>query len=194
MSQPIILASASPRRKALLGQIGIDCEVIPSEIDERPFEDEHPLNYVRRMAAEKAMAITERYPERIVLGADTDVIVDERILGKPADRDDFIETFSLLSGRSHQVISAVCVMRGEEGSLMISISEVEFRDVSEQQMRDYWDSGEPRDKAGGYGIQGLGAIFVRNIQGSYSGIMGLPLYETSELLREAGVAPLQGTA
>lgn len=192
MSQPIILASASPRRRELLGQIGVECDVIPSEIDEQPFRDELPFNYVRRMAAEKAMAITERYPDRIVLGADTDVVVDDRILGKPIDRDDYIAMFSLLSGRSHQVITAVSVMRGEEGSLMVSVTDVEFRKVSEQEMLDYWDSGEPCDKAGGYGIQGIGAIYIKHIQGSYSGVMGLPLYETSELLRGAGVGPLQG--
>ena len=192
MSHPIILASASPRRQELLKQICISCEVMPSQIDEHVHEDEHPLNYVRRIAAEKAMAITPQAPGRLVLGADTAVVRDSQIFGKPADHDDFIDMFSQLSGQSHQVISAVCLMRGQDGSIMVSVSDVEFREIGEQEMQDYWASGEPRDKAGGYGIQGLGAMFIKKISGSYSGIMGLPLFETAELLREAGVPLLSG--
>lgn len=192
MSHPVILASASPRRRSLLKQIGVTCEVMPSGIDEHVREDESPLDYVERMATGKAGAVAGKAPGRVVLGADTDVVLGSRILGKPADRDDFMEMFSLLSGQSHQVISAVCLVRGEQRGVRVSVSDVGFREVGEQEMLDYWATGEPRDKAGGYGIQGFGAVFIRKISGSYSGIMGLPLFETSELLREAGVPLLQG--
>jgi septum formation protein len=191
MSQRIVLASASPRREALLAQIGIDCEVMPSQIGEEAFENEAPLDYVRRMAEEKARSVAGIVPERIVLGADTDVVMQSRILGKPRDRDDFMEMFRLLSASTHQVITAVSLVHGEQSRLKTSISDVTFREVSEAEMLAYWETGEPCDKAGGYGIQGLAAMFVRAISGSYSGIMGLPLYETSELLRGAGIRLLQ---
>ena len=191
MPKRIILASASPRRVALLSQIGIDCEVMPSQIDEKARENEAPLEYVRRMAEEKAGSVAGLMPGRIVLGADTDVIMQSRILGKPRDKADFLEMFSLLSGNTHEVITAVCLVHGEQRSLMTSISEVSFREVSDKEMHAYWETGEPCDKAGGYAIQGLAAMFICAISGSYSGIMGLPLYETSELLRGAGIRLLQ---
>ena len=191
MSQRIVLASASPRRQALLAQIGIDCEVMPSQIDEEARENEVPLDYVRRMAEEKARAVARLMPGRVVLGADTDVIMQSRILGKPRDKADFMEMFSQLSGRTHQVMTAVCLAHGDQRWLKTSISDVTFREVSEEEMLAYWETGEPGDKAGGYAIQGLAAMFIRAISGSYSGIMGLPLYETSELLRGAGIRLLQ---
>ena len=191
MPQRIVLASASPRRQALLAQIGIDCEVIPSQIDEGARENEAPIEYVRRMAEEKARAVAGLVPGSVVLGADTDVVIGSRILGKPRDRADFMEMFGLLSARTHQVITAVSLVHGEECRLQTSSSDVTFREVSEAEMLAYWETGEPCDKAGGYGIQGLAAMFVRAISGSYSGIMGLPLYETSELLRGAGIRLLQ---
>ena len=191
MSQCIVLASASPRRKALLAQIGIDCEVMPSQIGEEARENEAPLDYVRRMAGEKARSVAGSVPGRLVLGADTDVIMQSRILGKPRDRADFLEMFGLLSADTHQVITAVSLVQGDRCRVKTSISDVTFRAVSEAEMLAYWETGEPCDKAGGYGIQGLAAMFVRSISGSYSGIMGLPLYETSELLRGAGIRLLQ---
>ena len=191
MPQRIVLASASPRRVALLSQIGIDCEVMPSQIDEKARENEAPLDYVMRMAEEKAGSVAGLMPGRIVLGADTDVIMQSRILGKPRDKADFLEMFSLLSGSTHEVITAVSLVHGEQRSLMTSISEVSFREVSDEEMHAYWETGEPCDKAGGYAIQGQAAMFICAISGSYSGIMGLPLYETSELLRGAGIRLLQ---
>ena len=191
MSQRIVLASASPRRAALLSQIGIDCEVMPSRIGEEARENEAPLDYVRRMAREKAASVAGLMPGRIVLGADTDVIMQSRILGKPRDKADFLEMFNLLSGRTHQVITAVSVVCEEQYWLKTSISDVTFREVSEEEMLAYWETGEPCDKAGGYAIQGQAAMFIRAISGSYSGIMGLPLYETSELLSGAGIRLLQ---
>ena len=191
MSQRIVLASASPRRVALLSQIGIDCDVMPSQIDEEARENEAPPDYVRRMAGEKAASVAGLVPGRIVLGADTDVIMQSRILGKPRDKADFLEMFNLLSGRTHQVITAVSVVHGEQYWLKTSISDVTFREVSEEEMLAYWQTGEPCDKAGGYAIQGQAAMFIRAISGSYSGIMGLPLYETSELLSGAGIRLLQ---
>ena len=191
MSQRIVLASASPRRVALLSQIGIDCDVMPSRIDEEARENEAPPDYVRRMAEEKAASVAGLVPGRIVLGADTDVIMQSRILGKPRDKADFLEMFNLLSGRTHQVITAVSVVHGEQYWLKTSISDVTFREVSEEEMLAYWQTGEPCDKAGGYAIQGQAARFICSISGSYSGIMGLPLYETSELLSCAGIRLLQ---
>lgn len=191
MSQRIVLASASPRRVALLSQIGIDCDVMPSQIDEEARENEAPLDYVRRMAEEKAASVAGLLPGRIVLGADTDVIMQSRILGKPRDKADFLEMFNLLSGRTHQVITAVSVAHAEQYWLKTSISDVTFREVSEEERLAYWQTGEPCDKAGGYAIQGQAAMFIRAISGSYSGIMGLPLYETSELLSGAGIRLLQ---
>ena len=191
MSQRIVLASASPRRVALLSQIGIDCDVMPSQIDEEARENEAPPDYVRRMAAEKAASVAGLVPGRIVLGADTDVIMQSRILGKPRDKADFLEMFNLLSGSTHQVITAVSVVQAEQTWLKTSISDVTFREVSEEEMLAYWQTGEPCDKAGGYAIQGQAAMFICSISGSYSGIMGLPLYETSELLSCAGIRLLQ---
>ena len=191
MSQRIVLASASPRRQALLAQIGIDCEVMPSEIDEGCRDNEAPIDYVRRIAEEKARSVAGRMPERVILGADTAVVIGPRILGKPRDREDFMEMFGLLSASTHRVMTAVSLVHGEQCRLKTSSSDVTFREVSEAEMLAYWETGEPCDKAGGYGIQGLAAMFVRAISGSYSGIMGLPLYETSELLRGAGIRLLQ---
>ena len=165
---------------------------MPADIDEAPFEGEHPLNYVRRMAAEKAMTISEMAPDRIVLAADTSVVVDDDILGKPSNRDDFIRMFTRLSGTRHKVISAVCAMIDQEGNLNTCVSHVDFREVSRDEMMAYWATGEPADKAGGYGIQQYGGIFVKNIAGSFSGIMGLPIYETVQLLQDVGVNPLEG--
>ena len=191
MSQRIVLASASPRRQALLAQIGIECEVIPSQIDEGTRENEAPIDYVRRIAEEKARSVAGRMPGRVVLGADTAVVIGQRILGKPRDRADFMEMFGLLSASTHRVMTAVSLVHGEQCRLKASSSDVTFCEVSETEMLAYWETDEPCDKAGGYGIQGLAAMFVRAISGSYSGIMGLPLFETSELLRGAGIRLLQ---
>lgn len=185
----LFLASKSPRRRELLEQIGIRFASLDIDLDEtwRPGED--PETYVGRLALNKAragralVASSSRLP---VLAADTAVVVGERILGKPCDSSEAAAMMRLLSGRTHRVLSAVAIV-GEEERQDISISEVRFRTVSAQEAAAYWESGEPCDKAGGYAIQGLGALFVANLRGSYSGVVGLPLFETARLLAEAGV-------
>ena len=186
----IILASASPRRLELLQQIGLNPVVHPAHIDETPFQSENARDYVTRMAREKAGAISSSFDENtVIIAADTSVIIDDHILGKPADFSAFQRMFRQLSGTDHQVYSAVCVTHGKRHEELLNISHVRFRNISDAEMLDYWNSGEPVDKAGGYGIQGLGALFVERIEGSYSGIMGLPLYETGILLKNAGLLP-----
>jgi septum formation protein len=181
----IYLASASPRRSALLAQIGVAHRVAPVAVDESVTGAEAPEKYVARLAALKADTLWEQLPGRQrlpVLGSDTTVVVDRTILGKPADEQDCIRILQLLSGRTHQVHTAVAI-RGARGSeVRLSVSDVTFRELSPAEMRAYWRTGEPADKAGGYAVQGRGAVFIRHIAGSYSGIMGLPLFETAELL------------
>lgn len=187
--KPIVLASSSPRRRDLLQQIGIPFEVIPAHIDEYCRSHESARDFVQRMAQEKARGIwdildpTER---RCVLAADTVVVIDNQILGKPVDQADAIRMLRLLSRRTHQVLSAVAVYDGTLRTAL-SVNEVSFRAVSEAEMQAYWATGEPADKAGAYGIQGYAAIFIRHLVGSYTGVMGLPLFETATLLREAGI-------
>jgi septum formation protein len=185
-AKPLIyLASASPRRSALLTQIGVPHRVAPVAVDESVAEAEQPADYVSRLAALKADTLWDslqadaRLP---VLGSDTSVVVDQTILGKPTDEADCLRILQLLSGRTHQVYTAVAVRSATGSDVRLSVSDVTFRDLTPAEMRAYWRTGEPADKAGGYAIQGRGAIFIRHISGSYSGIMGLPLFETAQLL------------
>ncbi len=192
MQPQLHLASMSPRRSELLRQIGVVHSIIKADIDETPHRGEHPKDYVIRLAQEKALAGQIQLGERghgLVLAADTTVVVDKRILGKPQDRDDALEMLQLLSDRSHLVYSGVA-LAGETIESRISETLVSFRKVTKNEAIAYWESGEPVDKAGGYGIQGLGSIFVAKIEGSFSGVMGLPLYETTQLLIKAGINPL----
>ncbi len=182
----LILASQSPRRAELLHQIGVDFRVEPAHIDETPHPGESPADYVVRMALEKARAVHSRHPGERVLGADTSVILDNRILGKPADREEGIAMLLALGGREHQVLTAVALAGAHQGQAL-SASRVRFRPIGHAEAARYWATGEPADKAGGYAIQGLGAVFVEHIEGSYSGIMGLPLFETAQLLADAGL-------
>ena len=185
----VFLASASPRRQALLTQIGIGYTLLHAGVDEALLPDESAGDYVRRVALEKVRAGRALLAEDAgspVLGADTAVVVDGRIMGKPRDRDEGIDMLLALSGRSHQVLSAVALAAGRE-AVRVSESRVTFRRLTQAQCAAYWDTGEPRDKAGGYAIQGRGAVFVSRLEGSYSGVMGLPVYETAELLREFGI-------
>lgn len=184
----LYLASASPRRRELLAQIGVRHAIIHATIDESPLLNELPADYVCRLSKSKARAgldaVRERgLTEKPVLGADTTVIAGSQILGKPADEAEAIAMLSRLSGTFHTVLTAVTVMSGEKSHTHLSESRVEFRSLSKAEMRAYWATGEPADKAGGYGIQGLGAVFVKAIHGSYSGVVGLPLAETAELLK-----------
>ncbi len=181
----------SPRRSELLRQIGVVHSIIKVDVDETPYKGEQPKEYVTRLAREKALAGQSQLEKRsgLVLAADTTVVVDDQILGKPSGRGEALEMIQLLSNRSHWVFSGVA-LAGDGIESMISASMVTFRDVSIDEARAYWESGEPVDKAGGYGIQGLGALFISKIDGSFSGVMGLPLYETAQLLTQAGIDPL----
>jgi septum formation protein len=188
--QMIYLASASPRRHELLAQIGVSFTTVDIEVDESIHEGETPEDYVCRVALEKARAglavIRDRAINGHVLGADTAVIVDDEILGKPIDREMAASMLRKLSGKTHRVMSAVALAGGEE-IVRLSISRVTFRELSDEEIKDYIATGEPLDKAGAYGIQGHASVFIPLLEGSYSGVMGLPLYETGELLKQSGV-------
>jgi septum formation protein len=187
MPVQIILASASPRRKELLDQIKVTYKVHPVDLDETPLPDETPLDYVQRLAAEKSAACVAQLKTEIpVLAADTAVVLGRVIMGKPKDQADALAMLTQLSGKTHQVYSAIS-LRGREHSLAVSITEVTFRSLTDREMLDYWYSGEPVDKAGSYAIQGMGGVFVESIKGSFSGVMGLPLFETAELLSKQGI-------
>jgi septum formation protein len=191
----IILASASPRRRELLDQLGIGYEVMPAAIDESPGLNEKPEQYVRRVAAEKSWSVWEASCGRKpVLAADTEVELDGEIFGKPRDLEHAIQMLGRLSGREHRVLSAVSLRSPAGHSETLSISTVSFRAISPAEMVDYWATGEPCDKAGAYAIQGKGALFVRHLAGSYSGVMGLPLFETAELLKQIGLSTMKGAS
>lgn len=185
----VYLASASPRRRELLCQIGVAFRVLPVAVDERPLDGEVPDDYVLRLAKAKAQAGWPLRPSQDagVLGADTAVVVDGEILGKPKDKADGIAMLMKLSGRTHRVLTAVAVLSASGLEAALSRSEVTFRDLNAAEADNYWDSGEPRDKAGGYAVQGLGAVFISALAGSFSGVMGLPLFETARLLERAGI-------
>ncbi|MCZ6618494.1 MAG: Maf family protein [Gammaproteobacteria bacterium] len=182
---PVVLASASPRRAELLRQIGIPFEVIAAIVDETLLPDEPPLVYVERLARSKAGAVTS--PERITVAADTVVVVDDVILGKPRDQSDGVAMLLSLQGRSHMVHTGLCVSDGSISRSLSVSARVEFRKLDRTEALAYVATGEGRDKAGGYGIQGIGGIFAQTIEGSYSAVVGLPLTETELLLREFGV-------
>lgn len=179
----IYLASRSPRRQQLLTQLGVRFEVLPADIDETPQPGQSAADYACAVARAKAVAVAERTAaRRPVLGADTDVVLDGEILGKPGGAAEAEAMLARLSGRRHQVYSAVVLVNGERERQALSVSDVHFADLEPAQIRAYVASGEPMDKAGAYAIQGGAGRFVTRIEGSYSGIVGLPLYETARLL------------
>jgi len=186
---PLILASSSPRRRELLNQVGMAYQVIVADIDEsiRPGEDVG--EYVCRMAREKALEVHQRDGVTVaVLGADTAVAVNGRVLGKPVDREDAIRMLESLSGRTHEVWSAVALVSPGGGLRQrLNITRVTFSELDRAWIESYCDSGEPMDKAGAYGVQGIAAQKISHMEGSYSGVMGLPLHETAEILQAAGV-------
>jgi septum formation protein len=189
----VYLASASPRRRELLAQIGVRWVLLPTDVDEASLPGEAPAGYVDRLALAKARDAFARMPPgrpAPVVAADTAVVIGGQLLGKPAGEADCARMLRLLSGAVHEVFSAVAVLSAQGESCALSRTEVEFRDIAADEIAAYWRSGEPADKAGAYGIQGLGAVFVRAIRGSYSGVMGLPLFETAALLAGHGLAPL----
>jgi septum formation protein len=188
----LYLASASPRRRELLQQIGVLFRVMGTSVDETPLRGEAPLDLVSRLAAAKARAGWEasREPrDAPILAADTVVVLDGEILGKPKDGDDAQRMLLRLSARTHEVLTAVALRCAAGTEIKVSRSLVTFRAILAAEAEAYWATGEPSDKAGGYAIQGRAAIFIADLHGSYSGVMGLPLFETAELLCSAGLSP-----
>ena len=190
----VYLASLSPRRQELLRQIGVRYELLPVDVDETPAEGEPAEDCVQRLALAKAqagwssLAGQKRLP---VIGADTLVVADETIMGKPRDRRQAIEMLLALSASTHRVLTAVALV-ADRNLVRLNVSRVTFRTLSLSECEAYWDTGEPADKAGAYAIQGLGAAFIMRIEGSYSGVMGLPLFETAELLQASGIRIIPG--
>ncbi len=182
----LLLASASPRRAELLTQLGFSFRVCPADIDERPLAAERPDAYVLRIASEKALAVAAGGPPGLVLAADTAIDLDGCILGKPQDREAAAVMLRALSGRSHRVLTAIALCRGELLHSEVVVTEVQFAELSDADIRAYVATGEADDKAGSYAIQGRAAQFVRRIDGSYSAVVGLPLYETVIALRSLG--------
>ncbi len=191
----VYLASGSPRRRELLDQIGVSFRVVGTEVDEAVLPGESAADYVARLAAAKADSGWERSRDTAgvpVLAADTAVVLDGDILGKPAGREEAVDMLLRLSGRTHQVMTAIALRSAIAVQSRISRSQVTFRAIAPAEARAYWETGEPCDKAGAYAIQGGAAIFIADLRGSYSGVMGLPLFETAELLSAAGVAHWHG--
>lgn len=181
----IYLASSSPRRRELLSQIGVSFDLVSAEIEEKPELGESAQEYVLRLALQKAQAgFANSNREKPVLGADTIVTIDQKILEKPRDKNHAKEMLQLLSGRVHQVLTAVALWQDGYSKSVLVKTEVSFKKLSEQEISDYWLSGEPLDKAAGYAIQGIAGKFITNISGSYSAVVGLPLFETAELISE----------
>ncbi|MDZ4334208.1 MAG: Maf family protein [Pseudomonas sp.] len=186
----LYLASGSPRRRELLTQIAVPFLTQIAPIDENALPGESPIAYVERLARGKAqagLAALADTADAVVLGADTAVVLDGRILGKPADRDDALATLNALSARTHQVLTAVALASRERLESRVVTSQVTFRALNQAEIEAYWASGEPQDKAGCYGIQGLAAVFVSQLHGSYSAVVGLPLCETAALLAEFAI-------
>ena len=189
-----ILASASPRRSELLNQLGLEFEVVPSGIDEVAREGETPAEHVLRLATAKAGELADRYPEAWVIGADTIVVINGDFLEKPADESEARAMLARLSGRKHEVFTGIAVMRksAEVNLSEVVTSEVIFKDISAEEMDWYVKTDEPYDKAGGYAVQGGGAFFIKEIHGSYTNVIGLPLCEAVNLLKLAGAIKFPG--
>jgi septum formation protein len=183
------LASTSPRRREILQTLGVEFDVVMVDTDETAIDGESPESLVVRLAAAKAEAVAAP-DSKAVLAADTVIVLGERVLGKPRDADDAIAMLLALSGQTHSVITGVALKTSEGTRAVLSTTNVRFREIDRDEAAAYWQSGEPCDKAGAYGIQGLGGIFVEAIEGSYSGVMGLPVFETVELLKSAGIEVL----
>ena len=189
----LCLASASPRRRDLLWQIGVPHKAVAANVDETALRGESADDYVERLAIEKAMTVRTRGESLPVLAADTAVVLDGTLYGKPTDRADALAMLGRLSGSVHQVLTAVALASERSVEVRLSATEVRMRDLTLAEREAYWQTGEPRDKAGGYAIQGLGAVFIESVTGSYSGVVGLPLTQTAELLRMAGIGYWRGS-
>jgi septum formation protein len=188
LSFPFILASASPRRKELLHSVGLKFKIIPSDVDESCIAGESPQNHVRRLSCAKVAAVANQYPKALVLGADTIVVIDDLILGKPKNRKQAREMLQRLSNRRHTVFTGFTIARIDSGRSKTGVvrSAVQFKKISPEEMDWYVDGSEPYDKAGGYAAQGMGAYFIKAIRGSYTNVIGLPLSETLEGLKNIG--------
>lgn len=184
MKQAIYLASASPRRKELLTSLGVNFEQFSVDADESAFDNEQPAVLVERLARLKAQSGVELgYQDRPVLGSDTIVVLNNQVLGKPKDKADGLAMLRALSNQTHQVMTAIALASTEKTISEIITTDVTFTKLTEQEIEDYWDTGEPLDKAGSYGIQGGAGRFVTNINGSYFAVVGLPLFETERLIK-----------
>lgn len=191
MKPQLILASQSPRRRELLTQITPHFTVDSADIDETPLDDEDPETYVLRLAIAKAQTVWDRRQSDLpVLGCDTTVAIDGHLLGKPGDADEAFDMLCRLNGRSHEVLTGIALITQHGVSTRLSTTTVKFDEVSKRSLRAYADSGEPLDKAGAYGIQGRAGLFVEHISGSFTGVVGLPLFETAQLLVGAGIIEL----
>ena len=179
------LASTSPRRREILAALGLEFSIVHVDVDESVLPGESPGDMVVRLAIAKAEA-ADAGPADIVIAADTAVVADEHVLGKPVDQDDCLAMLGLLSGRAHQVMTGVAVHTRSATGTALSTTDVYFREIDRDEALAYWQSGEPHDKAGAYAIQGVGGAFVERIEGSYSGVVGLPVFETVVLLEQAG--------
>jgi len=180
------LASQSPRRQDLLAALGLEFSAAGVDVEERQLDGEAPEAMVLRLAEAKAGA-ADVGPATLVIGADTAVVLGDEVFGKPADREEGLAMLAMLSGRTHRVMTGVAVGSDGEFRTALSVTEVQFREISPDEALAYWQSGEPCDKAGAYAIQGRGGVFVSAISGSYSGVVGLPVFETACLLRDAGL-------
>lgn len=196
----LVLASASPRRKELLNLLVKGFDILPADIDETPLIKENPEEYVVRMAVEKAIAAIDKYKQQsnidtsaVFIASDTSVVIDNKILGKPTSLEDSRCMLRLLSDRTHQVITSLCLCDLEREHLVTEsvITDVIFRPISDLEIEHYWRTGEPQDKAGSYAIQGLGSVFVKSMSGSYSAVVGLPLFETAQQLKQFGIHSLE---
>ena len=193
----VYLASQSPRRKELLASLGVTFEVLPIEVDEQIQTLEGAEDYVARVARDKARAGLDTLAQRgesgaLVIGSDTAVVVDRDILGKPTGYDDYADMMEKLSGRAHSVMTSVALATHKHIDVRIVTSRVVFAELMPEQIRAYWDTGEPADKAGGYAVQGLASVFIKRIEGSYSAIVGLPLREMAQMLTAQGVPVWSG--
>ena len=187
----LVLASSSPRRMEILNQLGIRYQAVSPMIDESLRYGESGEEYVRRLALDKASALAMHELSPPILGADTAIVCRGEVFGKPQDFEQFKEMLEALSGSKHVVLSAVAVNNGKLSSVLVCETSVSFREITNQEINYYWRTGEPRDKAGGYAIQGKGAIFIKHISGSYSGVVGLPIFETSQLMKNFNI-PFMG--
>lgn len=194
MTKSVVLASASPRRTALLKQMNIAHTIQPADIDESPREDETPMALVSRLASEKAQAVKAQLEskqamtsETVILASDTLIAFDGQSVGKPQDKADSKRILKMLSGKTHQVLTSICALSEVQEQTQVITTSVTFAALTDAQIDAYWETGEPADKAGSYAIQGIGGEFVVSINGSASAVIGLPLYETRQLLNEFGV-------